>query len=68
MVRKILLTLVVLVGIPGGAALGDGGLHHRSGGLLRARGERRQLLVPVAAGLDCELDYTDCVRRKLIGR
>jgi hypothetical protein len=21
-----------------------------------------------AAGLDCELDYTDCVRRRLIGR
>jgi len=21
-----------------------------------------------AAGLDCELDYTDCVRRRLLGR
>jgi hypothetical protein len=21
-----------------------------------------------AAGLDCELDYTDCVRRRIIGR
>jgi hypothetical protein len=21
-----------------------------------------------AAGIDCELDYTDCVRRRLIGR
>jgi len=68
MVRKTLLTLVVLAGLVGvprqamaGCAVDLLDCYGRAAG-------RDGFWMRTAAGLDCELDFTDCVRRKLIGR
>jgi hypothetical protein len=68
MVRKVLLTLVVLAGfvaVPRSAMAGC------TIDLLDCYGRaaaRDSFWTRTAAGLDCELDFSDCVRRKLIGR
>lgn len=68
MVKKVLLTLVVLTGfvaVPRTAMAGC------AVDLLDCYGRASSIdnfWYRTAAGLDCELDFTDCVRRKLIGR
>jgi hypothetical protein len=68
MVRTILLTLVVLAGfaaVPRSAMAGCttdlADCYGRAAGV-------DSFWYRFAAGLDCELDFTDCVRRKVIGR
>ena len=67
MVRKILLTLVVLSGfmaVPRSAMAGcTTDLADCYGRAARVDG----FWYRAATGLDCELDFTDCVRRRLIG-
>jgi hypothetical protein len=67
MVKKVLFALVVLTGFaaPRPAMAGC------TTDLLDCFGRASRLdsfWYRSAAGLDCELDYTDCVRRRLIGR
>jgi hypothetical protein len=71
MVKKVVLALVVLLGFLGAPrpAMADGA---------RCTGDLNDCYVRaakidsfwyrVAAGIDCELNYADCVRRRLIGR
>ena len=68
MVRKILLTLVVVAGfvaVPRSAMAGCAvdllDCYGRAAG-------RESFWYRTAAGIDCELDFVDCVRRRLIGR
>jgi hypothetical protein len=67
MVKKVLFALVVLTGFaaPRSAMAGC------TTDLLDCFGRAAKsdsFWYRSAAGLDCELDYTDCVRRRLIGR
>ena len=69
MVKKTLLALVVLLGfvaVPRSAM---------AAGCTTTLGECYEKAAKIdsfwyrwAAGMDCELDYTDCVRRRIIGR
>ena len=68
MVRKILLTLVVVAGF---VALPRPAMAGCTVDLLDCYGRaaaRDSFWYRTAAALDCELDFTDCVRRKLVGR
>ena len=69
MVKKTLLALLVLAGV---AAAPRPALAARCAtDLLDCYGRAARIdsfWYRTAAGLDCELDFTDCVRRKLIGR
>jgi len=67
MVKKVLFALVVLAGfaVPRSAMAGC------TTDLFDCFGRAAKLdsfWYRSAAGLDCELDYTDCVRRRVIGR
>ena len=67
MVKKTLLALVVLIGFaaPRSAMAGC------TTDLLNCYGRAAGIdgfWYRTAAGLDCELDFTDCVRRRVIGR
>ena len=68
MVRKTLLCLVVLMGL---VALPKTARAGCTIDLLDCYGRAAGIdsfWYRTAAALDCELDYTDCVRRRLIGR
>jgi hypothetical protein len=68
MVKKTLLTLVVLAGF---AAAPQPALAGCTTDLADCYGRAAGIdsfWYRWAAGIDCELDYTDCVRRRLIGR
>jgi len=68
MLKKTLLALVVLAGfaaVPRAATAGC------TTDLINCYGRAAGIdsfWYRSAAGLDCELDYTDCVRRRIIGR
>jgi hypothetical protein len=68
MVKKTLLALLVLAGV---AAAPRPALARCAGDLLDCYGRAAGIdsfWYRTAAGLDCELDFTECVRRKIIGR
>jgi hypothetical protein len=70
MVKKMLLALVVLVGFA--SAPRPAMAQARCTGDLNdcyiAAAKVDSFWYRWAAGLDCELNYTDCVRRRIIGR
>jgi len=68
MVKKTLLALVVLAGF---AATPQTAMAGCATDLINCYGRAAGIdsfWYRSAAGLDCELDFTDCARRKLIGR
>jgi hypothetical protein len=67
MVKRLLLSVVVLTGFMGMPRIAIAGC---SGDLLdcyTAAAKIDSFWYRTAAGLDCELDYADCVRETLIG-
>jgi hypothetical protein len=68
MVRKVLFALVVMAGF---AAAPRAAMAGCTTDLADCYGRAARIdgfWYRWAAGLDCELNYTDCVRRRLIGR
>jgi hypothetical protein len=68
MVKKILFAMVVLMGI---AAVPRSAFAGCTVDLIDCYGRAAKedgFWMRSAMGLDCELDYADCVRRKLLGR
>jgi hypothetical protein len=68
MVKKILLTLVVLAGFVAVPRSAMAGCTTDLGDCYAAAARIDSFWYRFAAGLDCELEYTDCVRRKVVGR
>ena len=67
MVKKILLTLVVLSGFVAVPRSAMAGCTTDLGECFEAAAQVDSFWYRWAAGLDCELDYAECVRIKLIG-
>ena len=68
MVKKTLLALVVLAGFAASPRTATAGC---TTDLLDCYGRAAAIdsfWYRTAAGIDCELDYTDCVRRRVLGR
>lgn len=67
-VKKTLFALVVLAGFAGAPSPAFAGCTTGLEDCYVRASKIDSFWYRTAAGLDCELDYTDCVRRKLIGR
>ena len=70
MVKKTVLALVVLLGfvaVPR-SAMAAPGCTTTLGECYEKAAKIDGFWYRWAAGIDCELDYTDCVRRRIIGR
>jgi hypothetical protein len=70
MVKKIVLALVMFVGLIAAPrpALAEGGCATDLADCYTAAAKVDSFWYRWAAGLDCELDFTECVRLKVIGR
>jgi hypothetical protein len=68
MVKKTVLALAVVAGFAAVPSNAFAGCTIELGDCYVRAAKESSLLRMWAAGLDCELDYTDCVRRRLIGR
>ena len=68
MVKKIVVTLLVLSGAVAVPRSATAGCTTALADCYTAAAKVDSFWYRWAAGLDCELDYTDCVREKLIGR
>jgi hypothetical protein len=68
MVKKILLALVVITGFAATPRPALAGCTTDLADCYERASRVDSFWYRWAAGLDCELDYTDCVRRRLIGR
>jgi hypothetical protein len=68
MVKKTLLTLVVLAGLVGVPRQVMAGCTVDLADCYGRAAARDNFWMRTAVALDCELDFADCVRRKLIGR
>jgi hypothetical protein len=68
MVKKILLTLVVLAGFAGAPRSAMAGCTTDLADCYGRAAKIDNFWYRWAMGLDCELEYTDCARRKIIGR
>lgn len=68
MVKKVLLTLVVLSGFMAVPRPAMAGCTTDLADCFGRAGRIDSFWYRSAAGLDCELDFTDCIRRKIIGR
>jgi hypothetical protein len=67
MVKKVLLTLVVLAALAATPRPAIAGCTTALADCYTAAAKIDSFWYRWAAGLDCELDYTECVRIKLIG-
>jgi len=67
MVKKIVLTLVVLSGVVAVPLPAMAGCTTTLADCYYAAAKVDSFWYRWAAGLDCELDYTECVRTKLLG-
>lgn len=67
MVKKVLLTLVVLAGLVAVPRSAMAGCTVQLAECYEAAAKIDSFWYRWAAGLDCELDYAECVRIKLIG-
>ena len=67
MVKKVLLTLVVLAAVAATPRSAMAGCTTTLADCYTAAAKIDSFWYRWAAGLDCELDYTECVRIKLIG-
>jgi hypothetical protein len=68
MVKKILLALVVVAGFLAVPRSAMAGCTTDLADCYVGAARIDSFWYRLAAGLDCELDYTDCVRRKIVGR
>ena len=68
MVKKILMAFVVLAGFAATPSPAIAGCTTDLGDCYARAAKVDSFWYRWAAGIDCELDYTECVRRKLIGR
>jgi hypothetical protein len=68
MVKKTLLALVVLAGFAAAPTPAIAGCTTDLGDCYIRAAKIDSFWYRWASGLDCELDYTDCVRRRIIGR
>ena len=67
MVRKILLAVVLMVGFMSVPRSAQAGCTVTLSDCMVAAAKQDSAWYRFAAGLDCELDYVECVRVKLIG-
>ena len=68
MVKKTVLALVVLAGFAAAPRQAIAGCTTDLGDCYERAAKIDSFWYRWAAGVDCELDYADCVRRRLIGR
>jgi hypothetical protein len=68
MVKQMVMALVVLGGLMAVPRPALAGCTTRLGDCYYAAARQDSFWYRWAAGLDCELDYTECVRIKIIGR
>ena len=68
MVKKTLLTLVVLAGFAAAPRAAIAGCTTSLGECYERAARIDSFWYRWAAGLDCELNYTDCARRRILGR
>ena len=68
MVKKIVLALVVLAGFAAAPRPAFAGCTTDLADCYGRAAREDSFWYRWASGLDCELDYTDCVRRRLLGR
>jgi hypothetical protein len=68
MVKKTLFAFVVLVGFAAAPTPAIAGCTTELGDCYVRAAKEDSFWYRWAAGIDCELDYTDCVRRHVIGR
>jgi hypothetical protein len=68
MVRKVLFVMVVLMGFAAVPQPAFAGCTVDLFSCYERAAREDSFWYRWAAGIDCELDYTDCVRRRLIGR
>ena len=68
MVKKTLLALVILSGFLGAPTPAMAGCTTDLADCYTRAAKIDSFWYRWAAGLDCELDYTDCARNKIIGR
>jgi len=67
MVKKILVAVVLMVGFMSVPRSAQAGCTVTLGQCMEAAAKIDSFWYRSAAGLDCELDYVECVRIKLIG-
>jgi hypothetical protein len=68
MVKNVLLALVVLAGVAAAPRPAMAGCTGDLGDCYVRAAKIDSAWDRFAAGVDCELDYADCVRRKVVGR
>ena len=68
MVKKSLLAFVVLAGFAAAPRPALAGCTTDLGDCYESAAKIDSFWYRWAAGIDCELNYTDCVRRRLLGR
>jgi hypothetical protein len=68
MLKKTLFALVVLAGFAAAPSPAIAGCTTELADCYVRAAKEDSFWYRWAAGLDCELDYTDCVRRRIIGR